>query len=73
MGAVVVDLLFFCAAGIERFQPVGNQSRPAVYKWERKKKIKVMKVVDLYAGLRVDGQRKAIQPTGTTTTTDAIH
>jgi len=49
MGAVAVDLLFFGAAGIDRISLIGNQSRPAVYKRESKKKIILLFPVDVYA------------------------
>jgi hypothetical protein len=38
MDAVVVVLLFFCAAEIERFQPAGNQSRPQDIRVREKRK-----------------------------------
>jgi hypothetical protein len=37
-GAVVVVLLFFCAAGIERFQPVGISPAPQYIRGRGKKK-----------------------------------
>ena len=63
MGAVVVDLLFFCAAGIERLGPDRESARRTLYNGEWENKILLRLGLDLYAGRCVNEGRKAIKLT----------